>query len=62
MSFKYAFLGLAVATFLVLTGCDTDDGPMEKAGEKIDNAVQTTGDKVENAMDSAEKKADETTR
>ena len=45
---------LAVALLaLLLWGCPEKKGPMEKAGEKIDNAVENTGDKIEEAADDA---------
>jgi hypothetical protein len=47
------FNKLALAALLVLTfglaACEK--GPAEKAGEKIDNAVEETGDKIEDATD-----------
>lgn len=42
-------LALAVPFFIV--GCDNNDGPMEKAGEKMDNAVEKTGEAIEDAGD-----------
>lgn len=33
-----------------LTACERE-GPMERAGEKIDETVEKTGDKVERATD-----------
>jgi hypothetical protein len=33
-----------------LTACEKD-GPMERAGEKIDRSVERAGDKVERATD-----------
>ena len=45
---------LAVALFaLLLLGCPEKKGPMEKTGEKIDNAVENAGDKVEEAAEDA---------
>lgn len=46
--------GLCTAAFvalLSLAGCDSADGPAERAGESIDNAAQKAGDKVEAAGD-----------
>lgn len=40
----------ALATPLFLTACD-QDGPMEEAGEKMDNAVEKTGEAMEDAGD-----------
>lgn len=38
--------GLALGT---LAACDSNDGPMEEAGEQIDNAVDETAEAVEDA-------------
>jgi hypothetical protein len=41
------------AGFLLLSGlaaCDRE-GPMERAGEKVDRSVERAGDKVERATD-----------
>lgn len=40
--------GLALGT---LAACDSNDGPMEEAGEQIDNAVDETAEAVEDAGD-----------
>jgi len=52
----------AAAIALGAAGCDTDDGPMEEAGKKLDEsyqdtvasmeeAAEETGDKIEDAAD-----------
>jgi predicted small lipoprotein YifL len=41
---------LASALMITLPGCDRD-GPLEEAGEQIDEAVEDTGDAVEDATD-----------
>lgn len=48
-------LALAVMIFgLGIAGCDDgDDGPAERAGEKIDNAIEKAGKKIEDATDEA---------
>jgi hypothetical protein len=53
--------GIAVAFALSLAmaglaGCE-NEGPMERAGEKIDNAAEEAGDKMEDAGDKLEDKA-----
>ena len=41
---------LAISALLVaLSGCEKQEGPMEKAGQSIDNATESVGDHVENA-------------
>jgi predicted small secreted protein len=37
------------ALLVALSGCDSQQGPAEKAGEKIDNAAEQTGEKIEEA-------------
>ena len=53
-------ISIATLTLLLamgLTACEK--GPAEKAGEKIDNAVENAGDKIEDATDSAGQKLEE---
>lgn len=45
----FAFGGLSLAT---MSGCE--DGPLEEAGESIDDAVDDAGDKLEDAGDEIE--------
>ena len=44
---------------LSLSACDSNDGPMEEAGEKIDEGYGEVVDSVEDAADKVEEKADE---
>lgn len=41
---------LASALMIMLTGCDRD-GPLEDAGEQMDDTIEDTGDAVEDATD-----------
>ncbi len=41
---------LLVATVLLLGACEKE-GPMERAGEQVDEAVEETGDALEQATD-----------
>ncbi|MGH7788072.1 MAG: hypothetical protein ACRERC_14465 [Candidatus Binatia bacterium] len=52
---------LAMATTLVLgtAGCEENKGPAERAGEKIDDAVDRAGDAVEDAGDKLEDATDQ---
>ncbi len=43
-------LMLAVGSTGLLTACE-DEGPMEEAGENIDEAAEETGDELEEATD-----------
>jgi hyperosmotically inducible periplasmic protein len=47
-----------VLGFLLLAGCE-QKGPMEKAGQKIDKAVEDTGKEVQKAGEKAADKLDE---
>jgi predicted small secreted protein len=41
---------LVVSALLVaLSGCEKQEGPMEKAGKSVDNATESVGEHVENA-------------
>ncbi len=51
-------LGLGLA---LLAGCE-QKGPMEKAGQKIDKAVEDTGKEVQKASEKAADKLDETAK
>jgi Flp pilus assembly protein TadD len=37
------------ALLVALSGCEKQEGPMEKAGKSIDNATESVGEHVENA-------------
>lgn len=44
--------GLVIAAVLVaLTGCQKQEGPAERAGKNVDNAVDKVGQQVEKAGD-----------
>ena len=49
---SYKTLGAALlisALLVALSGCEKQEGPMEKAGESIDNATESVGEHIENA-------------
>ena len=48
---KQLLLVLAALAVLALVGCDDDKGPMQKAGEKMDNAAEKTGEAVKGAAE-----------
>lgn len=55
---KYILMtALAGVLTVSLMGCE-QQGPMEEAGEKIDNSIENAGDKIENAGDRVEDKLD----
>lgn len=44
--------GLAASVLLIaLTGCQKQEGPVEVAGKKVDDAVEKTGEKIEQVGD-----------
>lgn len=47
---QFVMIGAIAASPLALTACD-QDGPAEKAGEKIDKAVKDTKRSVKDALD-----------
>ena len=46
---------VALVFFVTVSGCQKEEGTMEKAGKKVDQSV----DKAKNAMDDAAQKAEE---
>lgn len=51
------FLALALMLGFGLVACD-DEGPAEKAGEQVDEAVEDTGQAIEDAGDEMEETTD----
>lgn len=45
-------LALAIVGF-GLAGCDSDDGPLEKAGKSVDQATTDVGNKIEDKCEEA---------
>ena len=37
------------AMLVALSGCEKQEGPMEKAGKRVDNATESIGEHVEDA-------------
>lgn len=65
--FGKAALAAIFASTALLAACDSNDGPVEEAGEKVDEAVESMdpkgpmeemGEDLDNAMDSAEESVD----
>ncbi|MGB5475235.1 MAG: hypothetical protein WBQ78_17400 [Gammaproteobacteria bacterium] len=40
---------LTSALLIALTGCEKQEGPMEKAGKSVDNATESLGEHMEDA-------------
>lgn len=49
---------LLAAGALFLVGCAEEKGPLEKAGEKADEAIEDAGDAIEDAADDVEDAVD----
>lgn len=49
-SWMLAFL-IAIPLLFVLPGCEKEQGPLEEAGENLDEAIQDTKRAVEDAAD-----------
>jgi len=52
-----SILSLCAVFMFVFASCE-DEGPMEKAGKKVDKAIEKAGDKLEKAGDKAEEATD----
>ncbi len=52
-----ALFGLG--TIAGVSGCDTNEGPFEEAGEQVDDAVDETQDAADDAGDEIEDAADD---
>ena len=69
MSFRILWAAMAVTTALGLAACEKQ-GPLEKAGEEVDEAVDTiknggeesTASKVDDAVDEARDKVEDATK
>lgn len=48
---RMLMLAMAATLALGAAGCEEQKGPAERAGEKIDNAVDSAGEAVEDAGD-----------
>jgi predicted small secreted protein len=47
---KILSAALVISALLVaLSGCEKQEGPMEKAGKSVDNATESVGEHIENA-------------
>ncbi len=57
-SLKQTLLVLIAIAMLVVAGCD-DSGPMETAGEEIDEAAEEAGEQIEEAGEDIQEEAEE---
>ncbi len=63
LSFLKVFVALCVVVVFVVSvsGCAKEEGPMEKVGKQIDQAVDTAKDKVDQAAKDVKEGVDKTT-
>lgn len=54
MTRKLYILMLMMAGLFTLQACDTNEGPLEEAGEEIDQAADRAADNIEDASDDLE--------
>lgn len=47
---------VSIGSFIV-TACDNNDGPAEKAGHKVDETTKDVGNAIEDACEKAKKEA-----
>ncbi|MDX1564880.1 MAG: hypothetical protein R3236_05700 [Phycisphaeraceae bacterium] len=57
--FGAAIFSAATLLGMGLPACDSDDGPAEELGEKIDEGVEEVGEDLEEAGDEIEEAGDE---
>lgn len=50
---------LATGLLLSLAACQKEEGPAERAGKAMDNAVKKTGEKIEKAGEKIQEAAEE---
>lgn len=60
MKFKLTIGASVVMTALLaaLTGCQKQEGPVEKAGKKVDQAVEKAGEKIDKATEKVGEKVE----
>ncbi|MDX2422184.1 MAG: hypothetical protein QNK43_05855 [Amphritea sp.] len=46
-------VGFLVVMLFAITACDSNDGPLEKAGKSVDKAATDMGNKVEDTCEDA---------
>jgi len=50
MTRKLYILMLMMAGMFTLQACDTNEGPLEEAGEEVDQAADELGDDIDDAV------------
>lgn len=59
MNTRNASIALVMIFGLMIAGCSEEQGPAEKAGEQIDQAMEKAGDEIEEATDEMGGEAEE---
>jgi len=57
MTYKFAIISLLCAGSLWLAGCE-QEGPAERAGEKVDKTMERAGEQMERAGERAQEATD----
>jgi hypothetical protein len=60
MKVKPALIMIMVVLGMAVVGCESGEGPAERAGKQIDQAAEQTGDTIDQAVEKAGEKIEET--
>ena len=60
MKVKPALIMIMMVLAAAVVGCESSEGPAEKAGKQIDQAVEKAGDTINEAVDKTGEKIEET--
>ena len=60
MKAKPALIMMMVLLGAAVTGCESKEGPAERAGKQIDQATEQAGDTIDQAVEKAGEKIEET--
>jgi ABC-type branched-subunit amino acid transport system substrate-binding protein len=60
MKLKPALIMIMMLLGAAVVGCESSEGPAERAGKQIDQAAEQAGDTINEAVDKAGEKIEET--
>jgi ABC-type branched-subunit amino acid transport system substrate-binding protein len=60
MKLKPALIMIMMLLGAAVAGCESSEGPAERAGKQIDQAAEQAGDSINEAVDKAGEKIEET--
>lgn len=60
-SLNLLLIGCAAFVLMACAGCEKK-GPLQKAGEKVDEAAEKTGDAIKDAADNTKEAVDDATK